>query len=84
MNPPVGRAFSRSALEGVFREGDGFDGEEFPGVDGSIAGNEIGAEVGEGVDFVEADDGVVFGGELVLAGTLGRAGNGFRHDGSSP
>jgi hypothetical protein len=54
-----------------------FDGEEFLGVDGLVAGDEVGAEVGDGVDFLEANDGVVFGGEGVFAGVLGRAGFAF-------
>ena len=62
------------AEEGELRQGDAFQGEEFLGVDGLVAGDEVGAEVDEDVGWFEADDGVVFGGEGMFAGILGGAG----------
>jgi hypothetical protein len=56
------------------RQGDALQGEEFLGVDGLVAGDEVGAEVDEDVGWFEADDGVVLGGEGMLAGILGGAG----------
>ena len=54
------------AEEGELRQGDALQGEEFLGVDGLVAGDEVGAEVGQDVGWFEADDGVVFGGEGCL------------------
>ena len=66
-----------AAEQGLLGEGDAFDGEEFLGVDGPIAGDGVSPEVGDDVDFFEADDGEVLGGEGVLARVLGRAGFAF-------
>ena len=72
-----------AAEQGLLGEGDAFDGEEFLGVDGPIAGDGVSPEVGDDVDFFEADDGEVFGVEGVLARVLGRAGFAFGGAGSS-
>src|ERR1017187_1622129 len=63
-----------AAEQGLLGKGDALDGEEFLGVDGPIAGDGVSPEIGDDVDFFEADDGEVFGGEGVLARVLGRAG----------
>jgi hypothetical protein len=65
---------ARGAEEGLLGEGDALDGEEFLGVDGAVDGDEIGLEVGDGLEVFHADDGVVGGGEAVFAGVLGGAG----------
>ena len=62
------------AEEGLLGEGDALDGEELLGVDGAVIVDEVGLEVGDGVEVFEADDGEVGGGEAVLAGVLGGAG----------
>jgi hypothetical protein len=72
-----------AAEQGLLGEGDAFDSEEFLGVDGPIAGDGVSPEVGNDVDFFEADDGEVFGDEGVLARVLGRAGFAFGGAGSS-
>src|ERR1039457_424135 len=61
------------AEEGLLGEGDALDGEELLGVDGLVAGDEVFAEAGDIVDFLEADDGEGGGGEAVFAGILGGA-----------
>jgi hypothetical protein len=62
------------ADEGLLGEGDAFDGEEFLGVDGLVAGDEVFAEAGDLVEFFEAYDGEDGGGEAVFPGVLGGAG----------
>ena len=62
------------AEEGELRQGDAFQGEEFLGVDGLVAGDEVGAEVGQDVDWFEADEGVVFGVEGSVGKRFGRSG----------
>jgi hypothetical protein len=65
------------AEEGLLGEGEALKGEHFLGVPGLVEGEEVGAEVGDFMDFLEADDGEGGGGEAVLAGVLGRAGLAF-------
>jgi hypothetical protein len=55
-------------------DGHAFEGEQFLGIDGLVAGDEVGAEVSDFVDIFEADDGEAGGGEAMLAGVLGGAG----------
>ena len=62
------------AEQGMLGEGDAFDGEGFLGVDGPVDGDGVGEEVGDVVDFLEADDGECGGVEDVLACVLGGAG----------
>jgi hypothetical protein len=66
------------AEEGLLGEGDALDGEELLGVDGLVDGDEVIAEAGDLVDFLEADDGESGGGESVFTGVLGGAGFAFR------
>jgi hypothetical protein len=47
-------------------------GEELPGADGLIKGDEVGLEVGDGAGYFAVDDAKGGGGEAVLAGVLGR------------
>ena len=62
---------SGGAKQGLLGEGHALDGEKLLGIDGLVDGDEVLAEAGDGVDFFEADDGEVGGGEAVLAGVLG-------------
>ncbi len=62
------------AEEGLLGEGDALDGKEFLGVDGVVDGDEVGFEVRDGVEFLEADDAEDGAGEAVFAGILGGAG----------
>jgi len=62
---------SGGAKQGLLGEGHALDGEKLLGIDGLVEGDEVLAEAGDGVDFFEADDGEVGGGEAVLAGVLG-------------
>src|ERR1039458_3433319 len=67
------------AEEGHLAEGDALDGEDFLGVDGTVGVEGILAEVVEGLEVFEADDGEGGAGEAVLAGVesgLGFAGGG--------
>ncbi len=64
--------------EGLLGESDALDGEELLGVDGAVDGDQVGAEVGDVVEFFEADDGEGGGGEFVFAGVLGGGGFAFR------
>jgi hypothetical protein len=50
---------SRAAQEGMLGEGDALDGEEFQRIDGLVGGDGVVAEVREGVDLIEADDGKI-------------------------
>jgi hypothetical protein len=50
------------------------EGEQFLGIDGLIDGDEVGTEVSDFVDILEADDGEAGGGEAMLAGVLRGAG----------
>ncbi|HUI53384.1 MAG TPA: hypothetical protein VLY04_00340 [Bryobacteraceae bacterium] len=68
---------SGGAEEGLLGESDALDGEEFLGVDGLVGGDEVGLEVGDGLEVFEADDGEVGGPEAVLAGVEGGAGLAF-------
>ena len=63
--------------QGLLGESDAFDGESLLGVDGLVGGHGFGVDVGEGIEFFEADDGEVGGGEAVLAGILSGAGLAF-------
>jgi hypothetical protein len=56
-----------TAVEGLLGEGDALDGPEFLGVDGLIGGDQVVAEVRDGIDFFEADDGKVLGEEGMFA-----------------
>jgi hypothetical protein len=55
-------------------DGHALEGEQFLGIDGVVAGDEVGAEVGDFLDVFEADDGEAGGGEAMLAGVLGGVG----------
>jgi hypothetical protein len=70
------------AKEGLLGEGHALEGEEFLGVDGLPGGDEVLSEAGDGVEFFEADDGEVGGGEGVLAGVLGGDGLALRSAGT--
>jgi hypothetical protein len=63
-----------AAEEVELSEGDALDGEKLLGVDRPIGGDGVVAEVGEGVELLEADDGEFRSGEPVFAGVLGGAG----------
>jgi hypothetical protein len=62
------------AEQGVLGEGQAFEGEEFLGVGGLVDGEEVGFEVFDGLEFLDAEDGEGGGGEAVLAGVEGGAG----------
>lgn len=70
------------AEEGLLGDGDALEGEELLGVGGLEVGDEVGAEAGDGIAVLQADDGVVGGGEAVAAGVLGRAGLAFGSTGA--
>jgi len=78
---PIEAIGEESAFEGgdaeerLLGERDALDGKEFLGVDGLIKGDEVGREVGDGVEIFDADDGEVAGRETVLPGVL--SGTGF-------
>ena len=57
-----------TAVEGLLGEGDALDGPEFLGVDGLVGGDQVVAEVRDGIDFLQADDGKVLGDEGMFAG----------------
>ena len=68
-------AFEAGGAEhGLLGDGHALEGEQFLGVDGLVAGDEVGAEVSDFLDVFEADDGEAGGGEAMLAGILGGAG----------
>src|ERR1035441_9102348 len=56
------------AEEGHLAEGDALDGEDFLGVDGAVGVEGVLAEVVEGLEVFEADDGEGGAGEAVFAG----------------
>jgi hypothetical protein len=62
------------AEDGLLGEGHALEGEHFLGGLGLIEGDEVGAEVGDFVEVLEADDGEGGRGEAVFAGVLGRVG----------
>jgi hypothetical protein len=62
------------AEQGVLGEGHAFEGEQFLGVDGLVDGDEVGLEVGDGMEVFDAEDGEPGGGEAVFAGVEGGAG----------
>jgi len=66
-----------AAQERLLGKSDALDGEEFLGVDGLVDGDEVGLEVGDGVEFFETDDGEIGGGEAMLTGVLRGAGFAF-------
>jgi hypothetical protein len=66
-----------NAVEGLLGEGETINGPEFLGVDGLVAGDEVGAAIGDFFDVFEAEDGEVGGVEGVLARVLGGAGLAF-------
>ena len=70
------------AQQGLLGEGDALDGEQLLMVDGLVDGDEVGLEVGDGVEVFEADDGEVGGGEAVFAGVLSGAGLALRGTGT--
>jgi hypothetical protein len=73
---------ARGAEESLLGEGDALDGEEFLGVNGLVDGDEVGPEMGDFIQVLEADDGESGGGEAVFAGILGGAGLALRGAGS--
>ncbi len=66
-----------AAEECVLGEGDALEGQELLGIDGGVDADEIGLEVVDLFDVLEADDGEAGGGEAVFARVLGRAGLAF-------
>src|ERR1700686_5918780 len=50
------------AEHGLLGEGDALDGEQLLGIDGTVNGNQIGAEAGDFLEIFEADDGEGRGG----------------------
>ena len=61
-----------AAEERLLGEGDALDGEQLLGVHGPVGGDGVGAEIFEGIELFEADDGELGGGEAVLTGIPGR------------
>src|ERR1039458_3622323 len=66
-----------TTAKGLLGERDAFDGESLLGVEGLVGGGGFGIELGEGIEFFEADDGEVSGGEAEFAGILSGAGFAF-------
>ncbi len=62
-----------AAEERLLGEGDALDGEQLLGVNGLVGGDGVGAEIFEGIELFEADDGELGGGEAVLTGILRRS-----------
>jgi hypothetical protein len=54
--------------EVLLGEGETLKGEKLLGIGGLVIGDEIGAEVGDGLEVLEADDGIGAGDEGMLAG----------------
>jgi hypothetical protein len=74
----IDAAFDTGAEEGrLLGQGDAFDGEEFLGIGGLISGHEVGAEVVDGIEFLDADDREIGAFESVLAFAWGLCGGGF-------
>jgi hypothetical protein len=73
---------ARDAEHGLLGQGDALDGEQLLRVDGLVDGHEIGAEVGDFLEFFETDDGEGGACEAVLTGVLGGAGLAFRSAGA--
>ena len=64
----IDAAFDAGAeKERLLGEGDAFEGEEFLGIDGPVAGDEVGAQVIDGIDLLDANDGEIGAVEAVLA-----------------
>ena len=55
-------------------DGDALDGEEFLGVGGAVTGDEIGAEIGDGLGVFETDDGEFDARRSRACGNFGRSG----------
>jgi hypothetical protein len=62
------------AEDGVLGQSDALDGEQFLSVDGLVDGDEVGAESGNGLAILDADDGEIGGSEAMATGILGGAG----------
>ena len=56
--------------EGLLGDGHALDGEQFLSVDGLVNGDQVGFEVGDGLQVFEADDGEIGGSEAVTARIL--------------
>jgi hypothetical protein len=65
------------ADQSLLREGHALKGELFLGVGGPEDGSEVGQEVGDFVEVLEADDGESGAGEAVQSGVLGGSGLAF-------
>jgi len=65
------------AQEGELGEGDALDGEHLLGVDGLVDIDGVVLEIGDLLEIFEADNGVIGGGEAVLAGVLSGTGLAF-------
>jgi hypothetical protein len=73
---------ARGAEESLLGEGNTLNGEEFLRVDGLVDGDEVLLEMGDLIEFFEADDGEGGGSESMLTGVLGRAGLALRGGGA--
>ena len=69
---------SRGAEDHLLCQGDALDGEELLGIDGLVAGDGVGFELRDFIEFFETDDGEGRRSETMFDGIAGRSGLPFR------
>jgi hypothetical protein len=64
--------------QGLLAKDHAFEGEQFLGVDGLVDVDEVGFQIGDGLEVSQANDAEVGGGEAVAARAFGRSGRRWR------